>query len=80
MDEPTKATEPKQRVVSKSLSKMGLMATSSQAKLNPKYRCLHRIAHSLGMKVRKHYYALFVTLETMKKNNIRVPRKAQISK
>lgn len=79
-DEPIKTSEPKQRVVSKSLSKMGLMSNSNQPKVDPKYRCLLRIVHSLSMKVRKHYYGLFVTLETMKKNNTRVPRKPDISK
>lgn len=79
-DEPARPTEPNHRVVAKSLSKMGLMSNSNQPKVDPKYRCLHRIAHSLSMKVRKHYYGLFVTLETMKKNNIRVPRRADISK
>lgn len=62
VEDPNKSNEIKERLVSKSLSKMGLISNSNQAKINPKYRCLHRIAHSLSMKVRKHYYALFVTL------------------
>ncbi len=56
------------------------MNNLSQTKIDPKYRCLHRIAHNLSMKVRKHYYALFVTLQTMKKNNISLNKKPKIDK
>lgn len=50
---------------------MGLLSNTnlSNSKIDPKYRCLHRIAHNLNMKVRKQYYALFVTLETISKNH-----------
>lgn len=36
------------------------------------------MTHNLSMKVRKHYYALFVTLETLKKKNIYLNKKKQI--
>lgn len=48
---------------------MGLISNINYNKIDPKYRCLHRMIHNFSMKVRKHYYAFFVTLETMKKKN-----------
>lgn len=50
---------------------MGLLSNTSlnKSKIDPKYRCLHRIIHNLNMKVRKQYYGFFVTLETISKNN-----------
>lgn len=49
---------------------MGLLSNLNQPKIDPKHRCLHRVAHNFSMKVRKHYYTFFVTMETMKKNNV----------
>lgn len=61
----------KERVTSKSLSKMSFMSNQN-SKVDPKKKCLHRIAHTFKMKIRKHYYGVFVILESMKKNNITI--------
>lgn len=38
---------------------------SSDTKIDPKERLLHRLAYKLEMKCRKHYYNFFVKLENM---------------
>lgn len=48
---------------------MNFFSNSSAVKIDPKFRSLQRIAHSFNIKVRKHYYSFFITLETLKKNN-----------
>lgn len=48
--------------------------SNKNASIDPKKRCLHRIAHNLNMKIRKHYYGFFVILESFKKNNIWLQR------
>lgn len=55
-------------MASKSLSKM--LNEKPQQTIDPKTRILHRIGHSLSIKCKKHFYAFFVTLETLKKKNL----------
>lgn len=40
---------------------------SSDPKIDPKERLLHRLAYKMEMKCRKHYYNFFVKLENISK-------------
>ena len=44
--------------------------SNTDIKIDPKQRCLHRIAHTINKKFKKNYFSFFVILETMKNKNI----------
>lgn len=54
---------------------MGLLSNSHADKVDKKSLKLHKFVSKLSRKVQKHYYGFFVTLETMKKNNVSVKKK-----